>query len=129
VFRLRHLVEQMFDVFARSVASGSRSTVLHSLHWLFAIVLAALMTALRLNGPWQLLLMLSICAGAAFVLDCFAFVYFMFVNPDALRTERFTLEKMRLEKGLMGDTLSGLRELKAGEVVDGVTQSQSGERH
>lgn len=44
-----------------------------------------------------------------------AYIYFMFKNPDALRSETFTLRKMAIEKSLHGDDLTGLTSQKGGD--------------
>jgi hypothetical protein len=51
-----------------------------------------------------------LCAIAV-LLFCGTYVYLVLHDIDALRSEQFTLEKMRLEKGVLGDSLSGFREV------------------
>lgn len=46
-----------------------------------------------------------------------SYVYFMRTNPDALRSEQFSLSKLAIEKGLIGDTLSGLHPASASLVA------------
>ena len=38
----------------------------------------------------------------------FGYVFFMFKDSDALRSERYSLSKMAIEKGLIGDDIKGL---------------------
>ena len=40
-----------------------------------------------------------------------SYVYYALKNPDALRSERFTLSKMAIEKNLIGDDKAGLLEI------------------
>ena len=37
----------------------------------------------------------------------FSYVYLLFKDRDALRSERFTLSKIAMEKGYYGDSLTG----------------------
>jgi hypothetical protein len=45
--------------------------------------------------------------GVVLVVFLAAYVFLLIKNPDALRSEEFSLSKMALEKGLIGDTTSG----------------------
>lgn len=45
-----------------------------------------------------------------------SFVYFALKDPDALRSERFTLEKMAINKGIVGDDTTGIIDAKAAEL-------------
>ena len=39
---------------------------------------------------------------------CYVYVHFMKTDPDALRSERYSLRKLELQKGLIGDNRTGL---------------------
>jgi hypothetical protein len=41
-----------------------------------------------------------------------SYIYFAFRHPDALRSEKFTLSKIALEKNLIGDSRVGLLEIE-----------------
>lgn len=53
-----------------------------------------------------------------------AYFILLFKNPDALRSERFTLSKMALEKSVTGDSLAGFTalELGDGKIFDAKTE-------
>lgn len=55
-----------------------------------------------------------------------AFVFLLLRDRDALRSERFTLEKLLIQRGLMGDTVAGFRDLEPGDRFTDVSQV---ERH
>ena len=38
-------------------------------------------------------------------------IYFAARDPDALRSERYSIRKMEIERGMIGDNVAGLREL------------------
>ena len=40
-----------------------------------------------------------------------SYIYFAMKQPDALRSEKFTLSKMAMEKNLIGDNRAGLVEV------------------
>jgi hypothetical protein len=54
----------------------------------------------------------SLVISIAMVLMVFlvAYGYLLLKNPDALRSENFTLSKLAIEKGLVGDNISGLHQ-------------------
>jgi hypothetical protein len=109
--KIRRVVGEFFALLTRSSASGSRSTALQDARWLFVIALGALVVTVALKAPTPILWLLSILCAMSFVLACGSYLYLLRTNPDALRSERFTIEKMRIEKGIMGDTLSGFRDM------------------
>ena len=87
--------------------SGRRSTVLSTLIIMGGVLLAGIVAATYVGAPEWLLrwvLVLLVGDGALFGV---AFLYFMIKSPDALRSERFELEKMAMERGLLGDSIQG----------------------
>ena len=48
--------------------------------------------------------------GVLLVLFICAYVYFGFTDPDALRSEHYALSKLRIERGVLGDSVGGLRD-------------------
>ena len=54
--------------------------------------------------------MLSIFSGLLLVVYVFSYVYLLFNDRDALRSERFTLSKMAIERSITGDSLRGFVE-------------------
>ena len=93
-------VNQLLTYLSRASVTGSRSTALQPLHWLLGLMLTATLGAVQVDAPMRLVVFLSACSGVAFLLECGAYVYFLRKDPDALRSEHFTLEKMRLERVL-----------------------------
>jgi hypothetical protein len=61
------------------------------------------------------LLGMTVCIFLAF------YMYFAVKNPDALRSEKYTLSKMAIEKNLIGDDKVGLQEVGDLEVVPGTS--------
>jgi hypothetical protein len=46
--------------------------------------------------------------GVDFLTFIAAYGYYAYTAPDALRSERYYLQKMAIERGALGDTLSGI---------------------
>jgi hypothetical protein len=94
----------------------SRSSIISPLEWTLVVLLFGILTAL-LRGPSWLLIFFVIAFSAALALLLATYIYFMFKNPDLLRSERFLLAKTAIEKQNLGDSISGLREVI--DIVDG----------
>ena len=95
------------EFFRQATVGGSRSTALQPLQWALGILLSATICSAVLNAPSWLTVTFSALSISIVVLFVVAFVYFMLTAPDALRSERFTLKKMAIERGILGDSLVG----------------------
>ncbi|HPQ43898.1 MAG TPA: hypothetical protein PKZ42_06675 [Syntrophales bacterium] len=98
--------------FSEASAKGARSTALHALQWVIAMLLTSIpITAIAGAPSW---ILIGIASALAVVLTTFlgAYIYFLIKSPDALRSESYTLSKMAIERGLVGDNLTGLRDEK-----------------
>lgn len=95
------------EVWVRTWSRGGRSTALHSMQWMLGLSLTGLVFALREDAPNWLIVTLVCFVGLAVAVYLGAYLYLLIRNPDALRSERFTLEKMAIEKGVVGDHLVG----------------------
>ena len=103
------MFEQAFAALSRSAASGSKTTALAPLHMMLALVMAGLLSSIGLNAANWVLILLGGCSAVVVTLEVVAYVYLLLNDRDALRSERFTIEKMRIERGIMGDTASGFK--------------------
>lgn len=90
------------------MASGSKSTVLTELRWFVATVFSAFLIALKIDAaPWVLYLM-AVILGLICIVYLAGYIFFAFRSPDYLRSEKFTLSKMAIERSITGDNISGL---------------------
>jgi hypothetical protein len=102
-----------WQVFAKQTDIGqSRTSALNPLQW--ALVILPLGAAiLKFSGvaDW---LVVGLGVGALLVLALFgsAYLYFMVKNPDALRSEAYSLHKIALEKGFVGDSIHGTKTIE-----------------
>lgn len=89
-------------------AGGYRSTVLKPIGGILGMFLGATLLAFYFKMPsWvgKVFVGSSLFIVSVFL---FSYIYCMFTDKDALRSERFFLQKMAIEKGLVGDDSRGL---------------------
>jgi hypothetical protein len=101
-------VELIRSFLERADAQGSRSTVLTPLGWLTAMLLSGFIAVLIIQAPLWATTSIGITLGVCVFLYLAAYTYFAFKNPELLRSEKFTLSKMAIERSITGDNLSGL---------------------
>jgi phosphoglycerol transferase MdoB-like AlkP superfamily enzyme len=89
----------------------SRSSVINPLQWTLVIILIGLLVSIGEKAASWLLVFFAALLAATLLLLIVAYVYFMFRNPADLRSEKYSLAKTAMEKRLVGDSLSGLREV------------------
>lgn len=94
----------------QSKASGSRSDVLRVLIWPGAILATLLSASFFGRAPEWITIATFVALVIVFAVYLIAFVVLLFTNPDALRSERFQIEKMAIERGIYGNNLIGARE-------------------
>ena len=95
-------------ILQHGAASGSKSTAVQTIQWAVAILLAGVIGLVYVDAPDWLLYCVAAMLGIAVVLFVGAYIYFMRKDPDALRSERYALAKLKLEKGIIGDDIAGL---------------------
>jgi hypothetical protein len=143
-------LQPFFALLQQVSGYASRSTAVSSLLWAFTIAsgclvacFAAVLTPASKAfvegnpiGYFLVIIVISIvCFSMIVILLSFIVAYFwsLLSNPDALRSERFTLTKIAIQRGLKGDDLAGLREetidvsqtALAGPTVEGGTEGGS----
>ena len=94
--------------FSQANARGARSTALHALQWAIGLLLSGTAVLVFANAPSWLLIGVGVALALVLLVFLGAYIYLLSRNPDALRSEQFSLSKMAIEKGLIGDNVSGL---------------------
>lgn len=125
---IRRVWETAFHSLTKAAATGSRGTVMKDARWILAMSLLGLLASTQYAQSAWVTGLFGAFSVAAFILNCGAYVYSLLKAPDSLRSETFTLEKMKLERGLVGDSISGLSEGSAGHaisVLPGITTEDS----
>jgi hypothetical protein len=90
-----------------------RSTALVALQWFAGITLVGLLAAIVEKAPAWVLIGLGITFVILVAAFLGAYFYLLMYDRDALRSERFTLSKIAMERGLLGDSTRGLVEPEA----------------
>ena len=103
----------VLNVFREQVAShGSRTDALRPLSMLMLILLTALVLLLVFGKtPGWLLIFMAVLLLGVIGLFGFAYVYCLFKRPDALRSEKYLLQRMAIEHGVLGDSITGITEI------------------
>jgi len=98
-----------WNIFARQTDIGhSRTSVLNPVQWIVVILIFGAALLALAHAPVWLMIGIGVCAFGGFVLFVFSYIFFMIKDPDALRSESYSLQKLALQKGLVGDNLQGL---------------------
>ena len=102
------MVTLIRSLLQHATAETSRSTALAPLGWLVAMLLAATVGS-KISGTtaWLTVALgvLTVVSVAGYLA---AYLYFLLRNPDALRSETYTLSKLAIERGVFGDSVSGV---------------------
>ena|SRR5215471_19208234 len=89
-------------------ATLSRSDALRPLGWLIATLTAATILLAYVSAPKWLLVVTACLLIAAITLYFVAFGFCLINDRDALRSETYSLHKMAIEHGLIGDSITGV---------------------
>ena len=103
-------IEIIQSLLEQFLARGSRSTALKPLQQVTAAVLSAFLIALYEKPPIWILEMLGVFAGLLILSLMTSYFILLFKNPDALRSEKFHLSKIAIERSITGDDLAGFLE-------------------
>ncbi|MDP0271482.1 hypothetical protein Q7267_10660 [Glaesserella parasuis] len=111
-------MNRLFARFSNVEGMNARSNVIVSLLWLFFLTLGSTVT----YAIWvdkEILLYFFIGALSVELLSIIvAYFIFAFKDPDCLRSETYTLSKLAIEKGQVGDNQTGLLEPNKAIVID-----------
>lgn len=94
-------------ILSRVFAKTSRSTVLKPMAWLVGLCAPASISAFHFNAPNWVGTMFSIFSAVAILTYIFSYIYFMFKDPEVLRSEGFLIQQLAIEKGFVGDNEAG----------------------
>lgn len=92
-------------------ATLSRSDVLRPLVSLVSIIGFACVVLAYVKAPVWLVTLCGICFVGAILLYAGSYLYCLFRDRDALRSEKYSLHKMAIEHGIYGDSASGITEI------------------
>jgi hypothetical protein len=89
-------------------ATLTRSDILRPLAALLGLLMAFVLLLLAMKAPDWLVMGAGISIFLCVLLYISAYLYCLRSNPDSLRSEKYSLQKLAIEKRLVGDDISGL---------------------
>lgn len=92
----------------QATENGTRSTVLKPLAWLMSMLLAATLSAFYFNAPSWVGILFAIFCSLTMLLYLATYVYCIVTDKDALRSETYSIQKLALERGFVGDSIQGV---------------------
>jgi hypothetical protein len=116
-------INELISLLRQGTVQGSKSTAITPLTWALAIMMAGLVGGLKTGLPDSVIYVLCGCLVLLVLGLLGAYAYFARNNPDALRTERYTLTKLAIERRLRGDDVVGITEAieTIGDALSGTT--------
>ena len=93
-------------------AELGRTDVLRPATWLFGISLTALTGMSFSQAPFWLLVFMTVMCGSFGLLAGISYAFCLVKDRDALRSEKYQLHKLAIERGLLGDSKAGLIEIE-----------------
>jgi hypothetical protein len=91
----------------QATAKGTRATVLKPIGWMMVILVSATLSSYGLSAPPWLGVLFAVFTALTMVLYLVAYVYCLFTDKDALRSETYSIQKLAIEKGFLGDDIVG----------------------
>jgi len=102
------MLEYFRSLLQQAKIGYSRTSALNPVQWIFVISTGGLIGALSWHAPTWVLILFGAFSSLTIILFAYSYVFFMHKDSDALRSERYSLSKMAIEKGLLGDDIKGL---------------------
>ena len=105
-------MQEFFSAILNQVNSiGSRSTVLKELKWIITIFLSAIYFLVDIKASDIMLYIIGVMLFFTFLTFLYTHLICLKKNPELLRSESYSLNKLKIEKGYIGDNLHGLSEI------------------
>lgn len=95
------------EIFSKANAKGSRSTALKPLGWLVGICASATILSYNYNAPIWIGTMFGILSTLTVMTYLGVYIFLVLKNPDALRSERFLIQQLAIQKSFIGDNKAG----------------------
>lgn len=111
-------------------ASGSKSTVLKPLAWMMLICISATLSSAHFDLTVWITYLFAIFSCITMALYLVAYLYCLFKDRDALRSETYSIQKMAIERGFVGDDYSGViaaHRTEVGTLIDGSPSEDVGD--
>jgi CHASE2 domain-containing sensor protein len=94
-------------LFGQANQSGEKSTVVHTIIWLIAVITLGIVCLIYFNASsWVIATFLFIMVAGCIFYGA-VFWHCLRNNPDLLRSEKMVLQKLAIEKQFLGDNITG----------------------
>lgn len=104
-------------------AKGSKSTVLKPLYMMMAVCIAGVFTTFHFSFPLWSSYFFAFFTCMTMCVYLAAYVYCIFKHPDALRSESYSIQKLAIQKGFVGDDLTGVVHVTASSATNLIEES------
>ncbi|APW88526.1 MULTISPECIES: hypothetical protein [Klebsiella pneumoniae complex] len=94
-------------LFGQANQSGEKSTVVHTIIWLIAVVALGVVLLVYFSAPSWVVATFLLMMVSGFIFYGAVFWFCLRNNPDLLRSEKMVLQKLAIEKQFVGDSISG----------------------
>jgi putative Mn2+ efflux pump MntP len=113
ISRVKAILRRGLDLIAsflqQATAQGTRSTILNPLGWFFGICVAGLLGSVRYNAAFWIQLLIGCFAALSGLVYLGAYVFCLATKREhLLRTEKFLIQQLAIEKGFRGDSTTGV---------------------
>lgn len=105
---MKKLMNEFFQIFSHAEGKATKSTVITPLTYVMAVILASLAASMKYHAPTWVLISTVVMAICILLIFFITYFYCLFKNPDLLRSEKYVISKMALEKTSKGDSNIGL---------------------
>lgn len=122
------MADQITEILQKALLQNAKSTVLKALAWLVGLLLTGTICASRFGMDKWLVVLLASLDCLAVIVYIAGFIFFAIKDPEQLRSEKYSIQKLAIERGFIGDNLSGYRKMT--DVADAplITDNKSGEK-
>ena len=101
------MVQILHQFLEKYIGSGKKSTALQPIVIVALILLLGVLGSIQVKAPsWMSVTLFCMFVGSILLFGV-AYIYFMRNNPYALRSEKFNITKVAMERGLIGDDMLG----------------------
>ena len=123
----RNALPWLRDMLHQATEDGSRSTALKPVGWMTGVLTSSSIGSAYFGAPSWLTMVFAVSSALSVALYVFAYLYLLFNDRDSLRSERYSLQKLAIEKGIVGDSSSGVIVIEIQVVPKALTTSASPE--
>lgn len=96
------------EIMVKSDNSGEKSTILKPLTWLISILMGGIIALFYIKAENWIIIAFFCIICLIILLFVFSYLFCLYKDKDALRSEKFYIQKMAIEKGFYGDNVTGL---------------------